>query len=217
MPLITVSPDGTTLGDHRLAIRSYPNIYAVEDTVHHTFVGTPNSALYHSLIVDRQESTPQLVFARESHQAHFPAVATGPNGELHVVFYGLARTESRNTLFYQRSVDAGVTWSAPMNLQESGSLFFIAPSLFVDTDGGVHIISTFFGDAGLDASGTPVTTLVDNFYSFVKDGVPVIKAETVFQSVNALGPAFIASGDGQRGLAYLYGEDGYVYESLLSR
>ena len=95
-------------------------------------------------------------------------------------------------IFYRRSTDGGVHWSAPVNLSNSyaGS---VKPQIRVDERGGVHVVWEE-GEDWYAAAGYPVSSM----YIYSPDGGQTWSTPTVLTSPNGA-PQQITMGIGPRG------------------
>ena len=95
----------------------------------------------------------------------FPKVAIGPQGEVYLAYGALnpAKPIDDGDVFFIRSMDKGVTWSAPKRLSgdDSNSLQFY-PAISVDPEGTLHAM---YGDMRDD----PKQTAYHIYYTTSKD------------------------------------------------
>jgi hypothetical protein len=72
-----------------------------------------------------------------SGDSYDPVVAAGPSGHVHVVWYD--ETPGNFEIYYKRSTDGGVNWSAAKRFtRASGSSY--GPNIIADSSGNVHVV-----------------------------------------------------------------------------
>jgi hypothetical protein len=106
-------------------------------------LGTATALLAASALCVRAQATfsaPQQVSGNMEAKGE-PEVATGPNGNIYVVWSDLEgvcspSTSCTDTVFFSRSTDAGATYSAPQALSTNGG----DPQLAVDSTGNINVI-----------------------------------------------------------------------------
>jgi len=106
-------------------------------------LGTATALLATSAMAARAQmtfSTPQQVSGNMDAKGE-PEVATGPNGNIYVVWSDLeglcsASTSCTDTVFFSRSTDGGATYSTPQALSTNGG----DPQLAIDAQGNINVI-----------------------------------------------------------------------------
>ncbi|MDT7878270.1 MAG: sialidase family protein [Candidatus Caldarchaeales archaeon] len=111
----------------------------------------------------------------------FPQIATGPGGEVYIVFAGKPADKplDEGDIFFVRSLDGGDTWSQPrrLNDDETSRLQFF-PAITVDPGGVIHVM---WGDMRDD----PVETRYHIYYTRSSD-----KGETWGFVIEEIGQRF---------------------------
>lgn len=89
-------------------------------------------------------------------EGHNPAITVGDNGVVHVVWaatiYNELGQETDREIYYARSTDNGVSFSAPVNISNSPGITSVQPSISVAPDQGsrVHVVWNEFGGPEID-------------------------------------------------------------------
>ncbi|MBS0325124.1 MAG: exo-alpha-sialidase [Proteobacteria bacterium] len=100
--------------------------------------------------------------------ANLGSFAAGPNGELVAVWQDARFSGGlRDGIALSRSVDGGITWSAPVGINAVPATQALLPAVTVRSDGTIGV---FYYDMRNDTSD-PSTLLVDAWFTASQDGV----------------------------------------------
>ena len=132
-----------------------------------------------------------------SGDSNIPSIAADSCNRVHVAWYDM--TPGNNEIFYKRSTDGGVTWSATTRLTWSPGLSF-TPSIATGSGNSVHVV--WYDYASTD---------YEIYYKQSTDGGATWSAITrlTWNTGNSLGASVAVDSSGGIHVAWYYGDPGH--------
>ena len=96
-----------------------------------------------------------------------PQMAVGPDGTLSIVWQDARFTQIRDAIAFSRSIDGGLTWSAPVRVNADPGVVAFTPQVHVRADG---IVAVTYYDLRSNTAST-ATLLTDYWLARSSDGV----------------------------------------------
>lgn len=183
-----------------------PSIAAGDGTLHIAYQN--DSSIFYSASSDEGKSwSAQANVSGKGQSCSLPAIATGADGSVNIVWQDKPAGENEIDIFYARSADGGKNWSEPTNISKTTTASS-EPELAVGPDNSVHIV-------WIDALSGPKCP--DVYYTCSKDGGKTWSNKEDISNTPGVctNPAIAAGTDGAVHVAWMDTSSGETHPDIL--